>query len=230
MRRSSCASSPGANVREVGDVTLDADPIPALIDYFAERITHAQVARGREPRHRPGIGLLLRQPHGSDGAGPPPVTGPAQLVPTAQCWACPSARRCPTPSTCSRRSSARPRGSSRSSPPSAGRTSTGRMRWHGFVPRCGPSTPSAAHAEGRPTLRAPGCRAPPMREDRRVSHTPDAVDGSPPPDSSSDWMDDAPLMRAWRRFVESDPAPFTIPGHKRRADRLHPDLGSTPGP
>jgi arginine decarboxylase len=31
-------------------------------------------------------------------------------------------------------------------------------------------------------------------------------------------------MRAWLRFVGSDPAPFTIPGHKRRADRLHPDL------
>ena len=32
-------------------------------------------------------------------------------------------------------------------------------------------------------------------------------------------------MQAWLRFVASDPAPFTIPGHKRRADRLHPDLG-----
>jgi arginine decarboxylase len=40
-----------------------------------------------------------------------------------------------------------------------------------------------------------------------------------------EWLDDAPLMQAWRRFVTSDPTPFTIPGHKRRADRLHPDLG-----
>ena len=32
-------------------------------------------------------------------------------------------------------------------------------------------------------------------------------------------------MQAWRRFVASDPAPFTIPGHKRRAGGLHPDLG-----
>ncbi len=32
----------GANVREVGEVTLDADPVPGLIDYFAQRITHAR--------------------------------------------------------------------------------------------------------------------------------------------------------------------------------------------
>jgi lysine decarboxylase len=38
-------------------------------------------------------------------------------------------------------------------------------------------------------------------------------------------MDDAPMFRAWRQVVGSDAAPFTIPGHKRRADRLHPDLG-----
>ncbi len=38
-------------------------------------------------------------------------------------------------------------------------------------------------------------------------------------------MDDAPLMGAWRRFGESDPAPFTIPGHKGRGYLLHPDLG-----
>ena len=58
-----------------------------------------------------------------------------------------------------------------------------------------------------------------------MRHTPDAPDGSRPPDSSTNWMDDAPLMRAWLRFVESDAAPFTIPGHKRRAQLLHPDLG-----
>ena len=43
--------------------------------------------------------------------------------------------------------------------------------------------------------------------------------------ASQEWMADAPLMTAWRRFVGSDPAPFTIPGHKRRAGGLHPDLG-----
>ncbi len=42
---------------------------------------------------------------------------------------------------------------------------------------------------------------------------------------SQEWMADAPLMAAWRQFVGSDPAPFTIPGHKRRAGELHPDLG-----
>ena len=39
------------------------------------------------------------------------------------------------------------------------------------------------------------------------------------------WMDGAPLFQSWRQFVGSDAAPFTIPGHKRRADRVHPDLG-----
>jgi lysine decarboxylase len=39
------------------------------------------------------------------------------------------------------------------------------------------------------------------------------------------WADDAPLFAAWRRFVGADVAPFTIPGHKRRAARLHPELG-----
>jgi arginine decarboxylase len=40
-------------------------------------------------------------------------------------------------------------------------------------------------------------------------------------------MDDsrAPLLDAWKRFVESDVAPFTIPGHKRRADAIWPTLG-----
>ncbi|HEU4677002.1 MAG TPA: hypothetical protein VFS29_13480 [Motilibacteraceae bacterium] len=40
-----------------------------------------------------------------------------------------------------------------------------------------------------------------------------------------DWADDAPLFAAWRRFAAADVAPFTIPGHKRRAAMLHPDLG-----
>jgi lysine decarboxylase len=39
------------------------------------------------------------------------------------------------------------------------------------------------------------------------------------------WWADAPLFQAWLRFIEEVPAPFTIPGHKRRADRLHRDLG-----
>ena len=58
-----------------------------------------------------------------------------------------------------------------------------------------------------------------------MNHTLDAGEGSAPPDTAPDWLDNAPLMQAWREVVASDPAPFTIPGHKRRADRLHPDLG-----
>lgn len=41
----------------------------------------------------------------------------------------------------------------------------------------------------------------------------------------STWQDDAPLYAAWRRRVRSDAMPFTIPGHKRRAGSLAPDLG-----
>lgn len=43
--------------------------------------------------------------------------------------------------------------------------------------------------------------------------------------TSPAWLEDAPLFTAWRRFVESDPTPFTIPGHKRRAQVLDPALG-----
>lgn len=39
------------------------------------------------------------------------------------------------------------------------------------------------------------------------------------------WQDDAPLFCAWQRFVHDDVAPFTIPGHKRRAGTLDPQLG-----
>ena len=39
------------------------------------------------------------------------------------------------------------------------------------------------------------------------------------------WQDDAPLFAAWRDFVSSGTAPFTIPGHKRLAGTLDPDLG-----
>lgn len=42
---------------------------------------------------------------------------------------------------------------------------------------------------------------------------------------SGSWQDDAPLFAAWQRFVHDDVAPFTIPGHKRRAASLDPDLG-----
>ncbi len=45
------------------------------------------------------------------------------------------------------------------------------------------------------------------------------------PTGTSEWLDDAPLFRAWRQFVSADAAPFTIPGHKRRASALAPDLG-----
>jgi arginine decarboxylase len=36
---------------------------------------------------------------------------------------------------------------------------------------------------------------------------------------------DAPLLEAWKRFVDSDVAPFTVPGHKRRAGAIWPSLG-----
>jgi lysine decarboxylase len=36
---------------------------------------------------------------------------------------------------------------------------------------------------------------------------------------------DAPLLAAWRRAVDGDVVPFTIPGHKRRAGTIWPTLG-----
>ena len=39
-----------------------------------------------------------------------------------------------------------------------------------------------------------------------------------------DLLLDAPAFQAWRAFVESETAPFTIPGHKRRAAALDPRL------
>lgn len=36
---------------------------------------------------------------------------------------------------------------------------------------------------------------------------------------------DAPLLEAWRRFVDDDVMPFTVPGHKRRAGLVWPTLG-----
>ncbi len=43
--------------------------------------------------------------------------------------------------------------------------------------------------------------------------------------TSERWQEDAPLFAAWRAFVSSTSTPFTIPGHKRRAGLLDPDLG-----
>ena len=47
----------GANVREVADVTLDVDPIPGLIDYFAERISHARAHGVENLIIDPGLGF-----------------------------------------------------------------------------------------------------------------------------------------------------------------------------
>jgi lysine decarboxylase len=41
----------------------------------------------------------------------------------------------------------------------------------------------------------------------------------------ADWLADAPLFAAWQQFAHADVAPFTIPGHKRRASTLDPALG-----
>jgi lysine decarboxylase len=57
-----------------------------------------------------------------------------------------------------------------------------------------------------------------------VSQRSDPAHATASPDTSGEWLDGAPLFQAWLRFVGSDQTPFTIPGHKRRADRLHPDL------
>jgi dihydropteroate synthase len=47
----------GANVREVGDVTLDGDPIPGLIDHFEERINHARAHGVENLIIDPGLGF-----------------------------------------------------------------------------------------------------------------------------------------------------------------------------
>ena len=47
----------GANVREVADVTLDADPLPGLIDYFAARIAHARSHGVENVIIDPGLGF-----------------------------------------------------------------------------------------------------------------------------------------------------------------------------
>jgi dihydropteroate synthase len=47
----------GANVREVADVTLDVDPIPGLIDYFAQRLSHARANGVENLIVDPGLGF-----------------------------------------------------------------------------------------------------------------------------------------------------------------------------
>ena len=47
----------GANVREVADVALDVDPIPGLIDYFEERISHARAHGVENLIIDPGLGF-----------------------------------------------------------------------------------------------------------------------------------------------------------------------------
>jgi dihydropteroate synthase len=48
---------PGANVRQVGEVTLDADPIPVLVEYFAARIAHARACGVTNLIIDPGLGF-----------------------------------------------------------------------------------------------------------------------------------------------------------------------------
>lgn len=44
--------------------------------------------------------------------------------------------------------------------------------------------------------------------------------------STDGWLARAGLYDAWRRAYEADLAPFTIPGHKRRAHELAPELAA----
>lgn len=48
---------PGANVRDVAEVTLDRDPLPVLVDYFAARIEQARACGVRELLVDPGLGF-----------------------------------------------------------------------------------------------------------------------------------------------------------------------------
>ncbi len=48
---------PGANVREVGQVELTSDPLPALIDYFGARIEQARAHGATELIIDPGLGF-----------------------------------------------------------------------------------------------------------------------------------------------------------------------------
>jgi arginine decarboxylase len=51
----------------------------------------------------------------------------------------------------------------------------------------------------------------------------DAVRRDRDPDHA--WLADATLFTAWQRAMDADRAPFTIPGHKRRAAEVAPELG-----
>jgi dihydropteroate synthase len=46
-----------ANVREIADVPVDADPVPVLLDHFAPRITHARSLGVRSVVIDPGMGF-----------------------------------------------------------------------------------------------------------------------------------------------------------------------------
>jgi dihydropteroate synthase len=48
---------PGANVRDVGEVPLDRDPLPVLADYFAGRLAHARDNGVTEVIIDPGLGF-----------------------------------------------------------------------------------------------------------------------------------------------------------------------------
>jgi dihydropteroate synthase len=48
---------PGATVRDVGEVTLDRDPMPELEDYFAGRLEHARAHGVTEVIIDPGLGF-----------------------------------------------------------------------------------------------------------------------------------------------------------------------------
>ena len=65
------------NVRDVGAVPVDADPLPHLVDHFGTRLDRARAPRRRPRRDRPRHGLLLRQPHRPDDPGPAPGAGAA---------------------------------------------------------------------------------------------------------------------------------------------------------
>jgi dihydropteroate synthase len=48
---------PGTTVRDVGEVTLDRDPLPVLADYFADRLEHARANGVTELIIDPGLGF-----------------------------------------------------------------------------------------------------------------------------------------------------------------------------
>jgi len=43
--------------------------------------------------------------------------------------------------------------------------------------------------------------------------------------SVAPWLANAPVFESWRKFVDSDQTPFTIPGHKGLGGNLDPSLG-----